>query len=644
MDHQHRIQQLYGRHNYDQHPRVHKSESFLRLHLGSDEDEDREENLLVEEVTIKRGENRRSSTGDHVSDEDDVEECRSDQTRLPPLLTMITGHVSGQSRRVSGSSVLSSPSSSISKPAAVIEEQIETIITTTEERDSGMFPSVPEGVTVSSPSCSIRSHQSSHFSSPEETSCDSLPFDLNLDDSSRVPFPELGLDLVDINLHHPPPELLTSSTVSSSNYSGESEVDHHERVQTSQLFITTSEIRLTDLKSWEENWLFQKKKEKRESSSRLYPLSHLDYAFGPIRMFIPNPDQMTKTLIGDLEMDQILDDLSEHNDSEDNESLTFSSSSDDEGEDESDPLTSSRLNNYVMSANHISHQKYAENGINPEDDDDDDNHDTDTFRKIMLSGPSDREVKRSVEQTDRMSCGALQETRLNYKKMNNNLQESQNHYVECEDIFMGTVMDEGTVKRNDDKKDSLQKIQQLSPPKDFRVRNQQQQEEKNLHLLNQNQQQESISSSPHENLAEKEILMMGRENQRSESNEDPLIISCETYNRKNQQSPDDECKKGIVKKLVRRFSQKDPVKIKRSSTFTSSTHDIYSESKGSGIEPRLHASRPNLQEEDEVPFCLTTWRHRKKNSTSHRIPSSLSADLYYSDDDEDDEDLDGEVI
>lgn len=172
----------------------------------------------------------------------------------------------------------------------IVHEQIETIITT---------EGVPDA--VQDPSDGSFSSQSRDDERRNRLFADqTLNVELDLDQPAiRVPFPELGLDLLDIHLA----SLLTEEARS-------------------------SEIRLTDLKSWDENWLFRQRKKKANSVSSYFAFADLDFASEPVRMFIPNPSHSAKASIGQLEAD-VLSDLSEKNSAA---SLTFSSDSESETE------------------------------------------------------------------------------------------------------------------------------------------------------------------------------------------------------------------------------------------------------------------------------------------------------------------------
>lgn len=124
----------------------------------------------------------------------------------------------------------------------------------------------------------------------------------------RVAFPELGVDIIDIDSAH------------------EDAADH-----------AMTEIKLSDLRSWEENWLFQKRRRQQACSVLQFTFTELDLAAGPVRMFIPNPNPSlgdgahevsvtTTAKIGDIDVDQ-LSEFSEHNSS--GSTLTFSSEDED---------------------------------------------------------------------------------------------------------------------------------------------------------------------------------------------------------------------------------------------------------------------------------------------------------------------------
>ncbi|XP_044021247.1 homeobox protein 2-like isoform X2 [Aphidius gifuensis] len=107
----------------------------------------------------------------------------------------------------------------------------------------------------------------------------------NFRNSRRVPFPEYGMDIID-----PSQE---SSDESHDESNDTAPIDH-----------------ITPVESWEENWLFQKKKIQNQSE--------------PVSMLVPNPSADYRALIGDKDADDTSD-LSE-----------FSAQSDDDNDDEVD--------------------------------------------------------------------------------------------------------------------------------------------------------------------------------------------------------------------------------------------------------------------------------------------------------------------
>ena len=109
--------------------------------------------------------------------------------------------------------------------------------------------------------------------------------ELNIFNSNhRVPFPEAGIDLVDISSN------CNLDTISED-----------------------SGIRVIDLNSWEENWLFQKNKRVQNAQfGNFYTYNSLDLLYSPVAMLIPNPSQMISAKIGTKEIDEISE-ISENN-------------------------------------------------------------------------------------------------------------------------------------------------------------------------------------------------------------------------------------------------------------------------------------------------------------------------------------------
>ncbi|XP_022245775.1 uncharacterized protein LOC106462420 isoform X2 [Limulus polyphemus] len=100
----------------------------------------------------------------------------------------------------------------------------------------------------------------------------------DLSDCRRVPFPELGVDIV-----------------AGGDY--EDDEDYNDPGQ-----------KYSDITSWEDNWLFQKKK---------LPFGNLGFRrvtqyYDPLSMLIPNPSETVKTRVGSRDLDE-LSDLTERN-------------------------------------------------------------------------------------------------------------------------------------------------------------------------------------------------------------------------------------------------------------------------------------------------------------------------------------------
>ena len=219
----------------------------------------------------------------------------------------------------------------LERGTTIIQEQIETIITTQEEGGEGFdIETTNTAESTSSLISEVNRSNSQHHHQrhlnhrnllyeDDDFSGDS-PFaaiEFNLDEPAiRVAFPELGLDIVDLNYRSLFPKELEQEIKSSCLLSSTSSSSAHK-------------IRLTDLDSWEENWLFKKKKNKPCNSINSYiTLCELDFASEPVRMFIPNPCQVTQTLVGDQDLNHVQD-LSERNSVA---SLAFSSDEEEEEE------------------------------------------------------------------------------------------------------------------------------------------------------------------------------------------------------------------------------------------------------------------------------------------------------------------------
>jgi len=204
----------------------------------------------------------------------------------------------------------------VGRGTTIIQQEIETIITTEEEGvpEEGILPQTESISSPPTESISIVRHPPCYRNLlyEEDIFGQDSPFhaiQLNLEEPViRIPFPELGSDIVDRN-YRP----LFSKELSL------------------ELESCSHKIRLTDLTSWEENWLFRKKKTKPCSINSYFALCDLDYVLSsePVCILIPNPSSVTQTLVGDQDL-QHVHDLSERNSVA---SLVFSSSDEeDEGE------------------------------------------------------------------------------------------------------------------------------------------------------------------------------------------------------------------------------------------------------------------------------------------------------------------------
>lgn len=209
----------------------------------------------------------------------------------------------------------------------IIQEQVETIITTEEgvsDPEENSANNIHDNIQTARESSSLVSEVRQPRSSTHHRYQQNVLYDEDFEKDSpfsailvdveeaaiRVPFPELGVDIVDLNYRALFPQELESEVI---------------RKESS----LSSKIRLTDLTSWEENWLFRKKTKQPCSHINSYlTLCDLDFASQPLRMLIPNPCQVTQTLIGDEDVRDILD-LSERNSVA---SLVFSSSDEEDKE------------------------------------------------------------------------------------------------------------------------------------------------------------------------------------------------------------------------------------------------------------------------------------------------------------------------
>ncbi|RWS16279.1 hypothetical protein B4U79_17049 [Dinothrombium tinctorium] len=100
----------------------------------------------------------------------------------------------------------------------------------------------------------------------------------------RIPFPELGLDLVDASVYY----------------------------LESEQFLEDKSVKISELLSWEENWLFQKKKKADRDILDQFCYAALEAENSPNRMLIPNPSHSQSAKVGSKEVEE-LSDLSERN-------------------------------------------------------------------------------------------------------------------------------------------------------------------------------------------------------------------------------------------------------------------------------------------------------------------------------------------
>uniref|UniRef100_T1J5I3 chitin synthase n=1 Tax=Strigamia maritima TaxID=126957 RepID=T1J5I3_STRMM len=177
-----------------------------------------------------------------------------------------------------------------------IEEQIEEITTTIEDSES-------ETETTTIPE---KSFSTENVTPPVVTKTtarvsglpvlDLMYTELNFDSGQKVPFPELGVDVVDAT---------------------DEEAEGQEN---------NASILVSDVESWEDNWRFRKK-----ASASPYGnvRGRIVVCDEPVPMLIPNPeDRLVRTRIGSTDIDE-LSDLSEKNS---DDSLDASSTSDTDSE------------------------------------------------------------------------------------------------------------------------------------------------------------------------------------------------------------------------------------------------------------------------------------------------------------------------
>ncbi|XP_011872206.1 PREDICTED: uncharacterized protein LOC105564451 isoform X2 [Vollenhovia emeryi] len=106
--------------------------------------------------------------------------------------------------------------------------------------------------------------------------------------SRRVPFPEYGMDIID------PPRELPSPSPSTSSDSSDLHRNEHSSVRTKRHAGSRTMDIVSPIESWEDNWLFQKKR-----TSRSQP--------DAVAMLVPSSNAYYKALIGDRDAEDTSD-------------------------------------------------------------------------------------------------------------------------------------------------------------------------------------------------------------------------------------------------------------------------------------------------------------------------------------------------
>ncbi|XP_074603050.1 uncharacterized protein LOC141856591 isoform X3 [Brevipalpus obovatus] len=172
---------------------------------------------------------------------------------------------------------------------------------------------------------------------------DQYGLDLNFNCTGKVPFPEMGMDLVDIYGDGEEEE-------EGEDKDGD-EKDRDDRLNKAQSVLSSSfGVKVIDCTCWEENWLFQRKKKADNDYVPQYCMTNLDQALNPVCMTIPNPSQIVHPSVGSVCIDE-LSDLSEHNSIESIEYSTTTTTSEDE---ESTTNTSDDSKNFDQQQQHTS--------------------------------------------------------------------------------------------------------------------------------------------------------------------------------------------------------------------------------------------------------------------------------------------------
>lgn len=164
---------------------------------------------------------------------------------------------------------------------------------------------------------------------------DQYGLDLNFNCTGKVPFPEMGMDLVDIYGYNEEDENKEDDG-QDGNKGEEEDRDENEKdrdddgLNKAQSVLSSPfGVKVIDCTCWEENWLFQRKKKADNDYVPQYCMTNLDQALNPVCMTIPNPSQIVHPSVGSVCIDE-LSDLSEHNSIESIEYSTTTTTSEDE--------------------------------------------------------------------------------------------------------------------------------------------------------------------------------------------------------------------------------------------------------------------------------------------------------------------------
>ncbi|XP_053212577.1 probable serine/threonine-protein kinase DDB_G0282963 isoform X2 [Panonychus citri] len=221
-----------------------------------------------------------------------------------------------------------------------IEEQIEEITTSTIAADGDEDGECIEPAGGSVGADSVDSGESERRRQVVDSVLDPYGLDLSSRGCARVAFPEFGLDIMDLNYA----ENAKDYADHDDQFYGGDGVEHPENQTTEKMNDNrdNGKVKVVDAFSWEENWLFQKKRKSETDVVPIYCLLNLSESTDPVCMLIPNPSQFVPPQIGSTSIDQ-LSDLTERNSVG---SLEFSSS-----EDEDEDLEGETVNQ-IDSINH----------------------------------------------------------------------------------------------------------------------------------------------------------------------------------------------------------------------------------------------------------------------------------------------------